>query len=366
MGFESGSISFRAFYVPEALPDDVISRFANLAAPSLEYLTEGEVHGWVTGRHLLDRNITEESALYAGYLRLTLMQAERKIPEPLFRAECAIEELAHLAATGAEYVSRKVKSEIKKTVRDRMLPGMPPHLKGIPMVYDQNEGLLYASCMSEKQFDAFVLNFKETTGIMPIPVVPKTAALKLRQVNTDDLAVVSFSPECDMDEVNDSVGQDFLTWLWFLSEARGGIVTFDHLGRFGVMIDGPLTFAMEGDGAHETVLRNGMPALSAEAKTSLLSGKKLKRAKLVLAREEEMWSVTLDADDFGFRSLKLPEGEKLDPISTFQQRVMALNLFTKVFLYLYDLFLSERSERDSWQKSQGEIHKWIEERHARK
>ncbi len=366
MGFESGSISFRAFYMPSSLPEDAVERFARLAAPSMEFLTEGEVHGWVTGRHLLDRNITEDSAIYAGYLRLTLMQAERKIPESLFRAECMIEELAHMSAMGLEFVPRKIKTEIKKQVRDRMLPDMPPVLKGMPMVYDENEGLLYAGCMSDKQYDAFVLNFKEATGILPIPIVPKTAALKLREVNTDDIGVVSFSPDCDRDEVNDSVGQDFLTWLWFLSEARGGLVTFEHLGQFAVMVDGPLTFTMEGDGAHETVLRNGSPLLSAEAKTSLMSGKKLKRAKLVLARGEEMWSVTLDADDFGFRSLKLPEGEKLDPVSTFQQRIMAISLFIKVFLYLYDLFLKERAERDTWAKAQSEIHDWVENRNARK
>ncbi len=34
----------------------------------------------------------------------------------------------------------------------------------------------------------------------------------------------SFSPECDVAVASDNIGQDFLTWLWFFSEARGGIM----------------------------------------------------------------------------------------------------------------------------------------------
>ena len=49
------------------------------------------------------------------------------------------------------------------------------------------------------------------------------------------------------------------------------------------MLEGPLTFFREGEGAHEAVLRKGTPLNSREAGTALYCGKKLKRAKLVLA-----------------------------------------------------------------------------------
>lgn len=81
MGFESGAISFRAFYLPGGMPEDFVARFARHAAPPVDRLGRDPVSGWVTGRHLLDRFIEEDTAIVAGYPRLTLMKAEKKIPE---------------------------------------------------------------------------------------------------------------------------------------------------------------------------------------------------------------------------------------------------------------------------------------------
>ena len=45
MGFESGSISFRAFYLSAGLPEDHVKRFAKHAAPGLDALGREIVHG---------------------------------------------------------------------------------------------------------------------------------------------------------------------------------------------------------------------------------------------------------------------------------------------------------------------------------
>jgi len=46
--------------------------------------------------------------------------------------------------------------------------------------------------------------------------------------------------------------------------------------------------------------------VSAEAKTALLSGKKLRCAKLMLALPDEAWSCSFDVQTFVVRSLNLP------------------------------------------------------------
>ena len=141
MGFESGSISFRMFYLTGPMPEDAIRRFIKHAAPPLEALGHEAVTGWVTGRHLLDRNITAETAYIAGYLRLTLMKAERKIPESLLRAECFMEELAELQARGVQFLKREVRAEIRRNVTERILPNMPPTLQGLSFVHDNRADL---------------------------------------------------------------------------------------------------------------------------------------------------------------------------------------------------------------------------------
>ncbi len=366
MSFESGNITFRMFYLPQPLPRDYVERFAARAAPPITTLGSEPIHGWVTGRHLLDTHITAETALFAGFLRMTLMRAERKIPESLLRAECRMEELVRMQAEGRAEIDRRTRSEIRKEISDRLLPTMPPQLKGMALVHLPKSQVLYAEAVSDKQMDALEASFRETMGFGLIPVSPVYAAAHRLKVDVRDIAPASFSPDCEDETAGDSIGQDFLTWLWFYSEARGGMIRVPDRGDFGIMVEGPLMFVLEGQGAHETVLRRGTPELSVEAKIALLSGKKLRRAKLLLARGQDTWQVTLDADLFTFRGLKLPEAEKLEPVSRFQERMTSLDTFTGTFFDIYDRFIKERTDAKVWEKTRTEIHRWVSERSARK
>ena len=140
-------------------------------------------------------------------------------------------------------------------------------------------------------------------------------------------------------------------------------MTLNESDRFALIVEGPITFVREADGAHETVLRKGSPLASGEAKTALLAGKKLASARLTLARGEEQWSTMLTAHDFKFRGLKLPGSEqKLDPVSLFQERMVSLGVFRDAFLEMFDRFLDERAHHAKWMETQRQIHKWVSDR----
>ena len=98
------------------------------------------------------------------------------------------------------------KSEDIQSLQDIMLFG----LKGMA-AYAYHARELGAH---DEQLDAFTLAFSFATGKDPVPLVPGTAALQRQQVNPRDLPPTSFSPDCDDEEASDSLGQDFLTWLW--------------------------------------------------------------------------------------------------------------------------------------------------------
>jgi hypothetical protein len=365
MSFESGSVSFRAFMVPQPLPADIVSRVAAQAAPGLDSLRDEPVQGWVGGRHLLDRRITDDNAYYAGYLRLTLMQAVRKIPPALLKAEQTMEELAYQQANGLAFLNRKQRAEIRQEVVARLLPEMPPQLKGIHVVHDPEPRLVYATCLSEKQLDAFQIAFARATGFALIPAAPADLALRRKQIDVEELAPSSFSPDLEDREVGLVIGQDFLTWLWYMSESEKGAIALEDGRSVSVLIEGPLTFQMLGEGAHLAVLRKGMPMISAEAKSALSAGKKLKQAKCSLTVDEAAWSFTLDADDFVFRGMKLPESEeRLDPLSRFQDRLLQLNRFMDVFFSLYDEFLARRVQPEEWREEVLRIRHWVQQRQA--
>jgi hypothetical protein len=367
VSFESGAIGFRMFYVGREFSKDAVKMFGRYAAPTLDKLGTDPVHGWVGGRHLLDVPITENNAFFGGHLRLILMKAERKVPAALLRAECMLEELAHMQAEGKAFVDRKTRSEIRKEVLNRLLPQMPPTLKGISFVHDERAGIVYSTATSENQMDAFCVNFQKATGLDLIPVTADTLIAKLRKINPRDLSLTSFSPEVADEEMEDAPGQDFLTWLWFASEARGGIFKSKDHGNFAVALEGPLGFQRSGAGAHEITLRKGLPTVSAEAKTALLSGKKLRRARLMLGCEDEAWAWTFDADTFVFRSLKLPEPkEMLDPSSRFQDRMIKLGMCREFVFDLFERFLNDRCDAKKWSATKKEIHQWVMDRDTKK
>lgn len=359
MAFDSGSVSFRLFYLQQAYDSGLVEAFAQHVAPPIASLNRDPISGWVTGRHLFDRGISEETCVFGPYLHAQLMRAEKKVPASLLRAYVKMEEDVELRAREAEFLPRAVKAEVKQRVTEMLLPKMPPTLCSIPVVVDFRNGLLLASALSDKQIDTLSPVFKETAGTLPILLTPETAALRRKQVNANDLEPVSFSPDTSIEPpVESTLGMDFFTWLWFAWEKQGGVYHLPDGREFGIMLEGPLTFFREGQGAHEAVLRKGTPLNSREAGTALLCGKKLKRAKVVIAHGDEVYSATLDAD-FAFRSLKLPKGEQADPVGKFQERMLFIETFWAAWLSLYDRFLDLRADPRQWEKTLDAMRQWI-------
>lgn len=368
MSFESGGVSLRMFYLMKPLPDRAEEAFARHAAPPLKTLGVEEINGWVGSRHLLDVPIAEDNAFVGGHLRLHLLRAERRIPASLFRATCLMEEFARMRADRRPFLDRATRSAIRKEVEERLLPDMPPQLRAVAVAADAPAGIVYASSVSEKQCDALRIHWLKTVGSELIAVDAATAAAKRRKADVRDWPACAFSPEVENGAAAATPGEDFLTWLWFMSEARGGVLKDKELGEFAFMLEGPLLFTTEeGNGALEAVVRKGAPLASAEAKACLLAGKKLRRARLTLARADEGWACSFDASSFVVRGLRLPDPkEALDPVSRFQDRMVRLGQFRDLLLSLYDRFVDERNSPAAWRATLEEIRRWVSGRKTRR
>lgn len=360
MAFDSGSVSFRLFYLQQTYDSGLIDEFAKHASPPIDSLNRDPISGWVSGRHLFDRELTDEKCIVGPYLHAQLLRAEKKVPASLLRAHVQMEEDIERRARETDFLPRAVKAEIKQRVTASLLPKMPPTLTSIPVVVDFRNNLLLASAMSDKQIDTLSPAFKETAGTLPILLTPETAALRRKQVNANDVTPVSFSPDPALEPPHETtLGMDFLTWLWFIWEKEGGVYHLPDGREFGVMLEGPLTFFREGQGAHEALLRKGSPLNSREAGTALLCGKKLKRAKVVIAVNDEIYAAMMDAD-FAFRSVKLPKGEQDEPAGKFEERMLFIETFWSAWLSLYDRFLDVRADPQLWPKTLDAIHTWVE------
>ena len=340
MPFIRGPVSFTICKLPKKLPEDCLEKFAAKKGYSLETILDEPQIGWVSSRHLLDTRIDEETAYTGGYLHLVLRSAVRKIPPSLYTAECRIEELAALASEKVQSLSRKQRKEIRESVKERLIKSMPPVLTGIPFVIDSTKDLLYLGATSAAQIGLFTNYFLETLDFAPIQMIPEIATEDLFKVNPDAVPTLQIAKFCAGDNgAEKSLGRDFITWMWFFQEIEGGTFDVDGLGTFSIMLDGPLSFTADGNGGQEATVRKGLPTVSAEAQSALLTGKKLQRAKCSLVRDDEVWEFTLDATNFGFRSMRLPDIDEMEPHSQFQERVKYLNMFQRAFFRLFKLYL---------------------------
>jgi hypothetical protein len=361
MPFDSGPLTLTVAHLPRPLPEDALQRFADKAAAPLTGLLDTPQIGWVSGRHLLETRIDDETAFAGGHLHLHLRTAQRKIPVSLLRAECRMEELAHMRANETPYLSRKDRGEIKQSIIDRLLPDMPPTITGLPFVVDARHQRLYIGAAAPKVVDGFLAFFYEAFKFEPTVFDADAAVEILLGVHPDSLPILQFSEEAITSDIEATLGRDFLTWLWYYQECHGGEFSVGEFGRFAVMIDGPLAFAGDGQSALESVVRKGTPTRSAEAKASMTVGKKLRSAKVTLVRDEEAWVFTLDGDRFAFRGLTLPAGEALDPHSKFQERIMFLHIFFEALTELLRLYTSAIGSDAALATTVPSLRRWVKE-----
>ena len=360
MPFDSGTISFRPCAVIEEFPEDALDRFAAKAAPPLEHAGPEPQLGWVTGRGLLETTIDEESAICGGFIHLQLRNAVRKIPTSLLRAECRMAELVYIRENKESVVPRKIRKQIKEDATERLMPKMPPQITGIPFAYDEPYKRLYIGATSDKQLDTFMAYFHQTLGFEPVPLTPEVIVVQQMDMDPADVPPLNFSSRLNDGDAIGTIGQNFLTWLWYYLDTNKGVLPKTQMGEFGMLMDGPLVLVADGPGAHESSIRKGTPLLSAEAQAALSVGKKLNRVKITLARGDEMWICTVDGETFTFRSMKLPDGEALDPNSVFEERMTNLYVFQTVFFELFKYYVRQVTDADTRAALQKDIKSWVE------
>lgn len=156
------------------------------------------------------------------------------------------------------------------------------------------------------------------------------------------------------------LGEEFLTWLWFRIERDGGDFEVDRRS-FAVSLDDFLAFAPRSEDDTEQTLRKGLPSRSAEARTALANGCRLRKAKLILAEGERQWSLTLDGPTLSLGSIKLPEDSE-ECESSRDRNIERIQSFAEIHDRigdLYGVFLSERLQPDYHQTAGEEQAAWM-------
>jgi hypothetical protein len=365
MPFENGTLTVTFFALPQELPENYIELLNSERAGSLDLVKDEPQIGWTSARCLLDAKIEPISVMWNNLIYVNLRKAERKIPASMLKAWCQQEELIWMRAHDRTDVPSKQKKQIKEEVTEKNLMSVPPTLTAIPAVINPDNQMLYLGAASPAQIDLFVEYFVKTFQFEPLQINPEYFCEKDFETHADALPVIEFSERADGEVVP---CRDFLTWLWYFSEQEtAGVLNVPQVGECAFTIEGPLTFALAGeaDGAAENTLKNGnSPLRAAEAKAALSVGKKLKKAKFFLERESDVWTGMFDADNFAFGSVKLPEGEEMNPDDRLEERIEFLDTFRQALAAYYKKFV-ETLQSPDWEQEAEKIRQWADERDSR-
>ena len=364
MSFETGSTALMICPLNGELPEDFLECFAKYKGGMLDDVKQEAVLGWVSGRHLLENQINELTSICGGHLYVNLRKAERKLPAQLLRAICRREELAYMQANDMLMVPKAERNRIKEDAIEKNLRKMPPTISAVPIVVDKKNNIMYIGNASQRAYDQIAAEFMKDVGVEPVPMSVAELMIRCMKASETDLPALSFSSKDDGEPVP---GRDFLTWLWYHAETAEGKIVLGGIS-YNLMIEGPLTFAFAADeakGASESVLKKGCPQISAEAKAALSVGKKLKKAKIMLAREgSDRWTFTFDADSFTMTGLTLPEGEEMDIHSQFEERIGFIHLLVEALEGYFTLFATTVMDPEKRSQLEEDMRTWAEERES--
>lgn len=162
------------------------------------------------------------------------------------------------------------------------------------------------------------------------------------------------------------LGQEFLAWLWYKSEERGGAVEIPGTGDVLVVFEKHMLLEFgEGD-ASEKVICRGLQTELKEAKAGLLMGKKPEQARIRLTRGDYEFNVTLTAATLEFRNVRLPktvagadEGDDLESMEgRILERISLLEELSSLVNDLFRMFISARAS-DGWSDELQKIRQWV-------
>lgn len=144
------------------------------------------------------------------------------------------------------------------------------------------------------------------------------------------------------------VGQEFLTWLWWKSEERGGSIEVPGFGDISVVFEKHMLLEYGEGESSEKLICSGLQTELQEARTGLQVGKKLEQARLKITKSDQEYNFTLAAALMEFRNVKLPktagtEGEEnaspeeiegmiLERIYFFEELIRTVNDLFRMFL----------------------------------
>lgn len=162
--------------------------------------------------------------------------------------------------------------------------------------------------------------------------------------------------------IDQILGEEFLTWLWFQSDTAPGAFADDDGNAFNVYMEQRIVVQGGQGQSKETATVSGSLSPLREARFGLGTGKKVTRALIRLEKDDMAFQFTLKAEDFSIGSLRTPKIDASDrdddPDALFLEKIFLMEQAMRLLDSLYGKFLRLRLS-DSWQNEVGGMGQWL-------
>jgi len=386
MPFLAGSVSFCRFQIvggsPKRLDDALLDKLRGhvIGADKSAHVDGVEV-GWIGGRHILDREFTDEKNVILDCLHFAMRMDVAKPPAEIMKAYFE-QELAALREenTGARAnarIRREATDAAKKRIAREVKDGRYLRMKQVPVLMDSRSDTLYVGATQSAIHERLYNLFKETFGKRLEPLTAGTAAYVTAERMGRLRALESMQPSIfvkrpDRDDINevywtshdsssrDYLGNEFLLWLWHhLVEENDTLALVDKT-EVAVMIARQLTLECPwAQTGKETITADG-PAHLPEARRAVQSGKLPRRAGLTLSRQSSQYELTLAPETLAVSGGVLPKPERNDenPRAMIEERVEQVRHLAETVDLLFAVFLEKRLSSD-WPTQLNRIVSWL-------
>ena len=357
MGLLKGTLTFSRYRLQEPLPgnfNDLLHRqIKRFAFRELPLAGEEKSSGWTSLENVLDTQFEYANYSVGDYVAFAFRLDRKSVPPALLKIRYLEAEKKTLAAKAKKFLSKGEREEIKERIHLELLSKTFPVPSFFDVCWSLSQNWVIFGSFSPKVTEEFEKLFKKSFNLTLSPLVPwdpqhvdRSLAEKMASLKDG----VFLNPQTpDPGKAGPPLlGREFLTWLWFKSEERGGAVQVS--GASDVEISFARRVALESGGGEysESIVCQGLHAELKEGKAAIQEGKKVKEARVQLGIGPEKFEFTLKGDSFHFQTLRFPagveeaeEGEN-DKGGRVLERIYLVEKAVKTADQLFSTFLKRR------------------------
>jgi len=399
MAFHSGRVTFARFRVIGDAPLDAAdpTTLATLAEHSFRETEIGapeEVEaGWTTGEHLMDTRFTYEKNSFGPRLLFALRVDTHKVPSDVKQAYKRMNEQAAASTSPTGFTSKSEKrtaaEEADRELREQVKTGRFRRSKAVPIMWDLHEKMVYVGALGNTVIEHTCRMFRESFNVDLQRLSAGTMAQEKlesqgKSRDWEDLRPTAFTAaptgrtaSDDDDEAGprdpgtpsvpwltrtvdtkDFLGNEWLLWLWHLTETQGGVIEVPG-GEAALAIDKTLDMECAWGIGGKQSLRGDAPTRLREAAEALRTGKWPRKAGLILSDGEQQWELTLQSDALTIGSAALPEiTDAQSPRELIEARLDRIAKLAALIDELYTRFLADRVS-GRWPGVKAQVGEWI-------